>query len=124
MTPTDTLFDAPLEPLPPEAGDVNAPRFEPSDDWLKRTGPTMQKVAMWRWFATRYEDPKDPETTAPHEGDSRHLVDGEGPIRVDEVLHRRFDGCVPRPVVDELVERVQRAAGKEWARRGVDEFGG
>ena len=34
MPATDTVTDSPLITLPPEAGDVNAPRFEPNEDWV------------------------------------------------------------------------------------------
>src|SRR5258706_14848056 len=116
MPATDPLPDAPLVPLPPEAGDVNAPRFEPDDAWLGRATPEEQKTAMWRWFATRYQDPDDPETAAPRAE--------EGLCHADEVLHARFDACVPPAVVGELVQRVQQEVGNDWARRGMDEFGG
>ena len=70
MPATDKITGAalrrlPREELPLEAGDVNAPRFEPNDEWLRGASPQLQKIAMWRWFATRFEDPEDPETAAP-----------------------------------------------------------
>jgi hypothetical protein len=40
------------------------------------------------------------------------------------VLHERFRGTVPDPVIDELARRVEDEAGSLWARRGHDEFGG
>ena len=121
---TDTVIDGPVVPLPPEAGDMDAPHFEPDDEWLRRAGPPEQKAAMWRWFATHYEDPGDPETAAPHDAEGCRVYDDEGPFHADEVLHGRFDHCVPPAVVDELVQRVRQQAGNEWARRGMDEFGG
>jgi hypothetical protein len=125
MPATDTLIEARLIPLPPEAGDVDAPVFHPNEDWLRGASPEQQKAVMWRWFATRYEDPRDPETAAPHdERGQRVFADGEGPFHADEVLHGRFDGCVPTAVVDELVKRLQEEVGNDWARRGLDEFGG
>jgi hypothetical protein len=125
MPATDTVTDTPNVPLPPEAGDVNAPRFEPNEDWLRRAAPDQQKAAMWRWFATRYEEPAHPETSAPQDAQGRRVHDDdEGPFHADEVLHARFDELVPREVVDDLVQGVQQAAGNDWARRGVDEFGG
>lgn len=123
MPATDTLIEGALIDLPPEAGDVNAPRFEPNDAWLRRASADEQKTAMWRWFATRYEDPDDPESAMPHDGEGRRVFDDEeGPFHADEVLHRRFDGCVRREVIDELVQRLQQQVGNEWARRGPDQF--
>ena len=116
MPAADRLTEAPLIPLPPEAGDVNAPRFDPNEAWLLRATPDQQKAAMWRWFATRYQSPEDPETAAPHTD--------EPLFHPDEVLHGRFDPCVPPAVVDELARRVGEQVGNDWARRGLDEFGG
>ena len=125
MPATDLLTDGRLIDLPPEAGDVNAPRFDPRDEWLRRAQPQAQKTAMWRWFATRYENPSDPESALPHDGDGRRvLAEGEGPFRAGEVLHERFRGTVPEHVIDELARRVEEEAGSLWARRGHDEFGG
>jgi hypothetical protein len=124
MPSTDSLTDGQLIQLPPEAGDVNAPRFEPNDDWLRGATPQQQKTAMWRWFATRFEDPADPETAAPHDAQGRRVLDDEGPFHADEVLHRRFDACVPMVVIDALVQRLHEEVGHEWARRGGDDFGG
>ena len=122
---TDTITGAPLEPLPAEAGDVNAPRFEPDDGWLRGAGPVLQKAAMWRWFATHYEDPDNPETAAPHDAEGHRVyAEGDGPFHADEVLHERFDAVVARGVVDELVQRVRQRSGNDWARRGMDLFGG
>ncbi|WP_280153058.1 hypothetical protein [Piscinibacter sp. XHJ-5] len=125
MPATDLLTDGELIQLPPEAGDVNAPRFDPDDDWLRRASADEQKTAMWRWFATRYEDPNDPETAGPHDGQGRRaFAEDDGPFHADEVLHARFDRCVPAPVVDALVQRLQQQVGNDWARRGGDGFGG
>lgn len=125
MPATDTLTDGQLIDLPPEAGDVNAPRFDPRDEWLRDAPPEAQKTAMWRWFATRYESPADPESALPHDGEGRRVIgEGEGPFQAGAVLHERFDRCVPAPVIDELVQRLEQQAGSEWARRGPDEFGG
>ncbi|HJV62641.1 MAG TPA: hypothetical protein VJ743_16965 [Albitalea sp.] len=121
MTPaTDELIDGPLITLPPEAGDVNAPRFEPAADWLRRATPEQQMTAMWRWFATRYETP---ETAVPHDEQGEYVYVDGGPWLADEVLHERFDACVPEQVVERLVQRVQQKAGNEWARRRIEEAG-
>lgn len=121
MTVTDRLADGKLVNLPPEAGDVNAPRFEVNDGWLRKAPPDQQKTAMWRWFATRYEEPA---TATPHDDQGEFLfTDGE-PVLADVVLHTRFDACVPKEVVDELVRSVQAEVGNEWALRRLDKFGG
>jgi len=125
MPATDLLTGGELIQLPPEAGDVDAPRFEPNDDWLRTAPPDAQQTAMWRWFATRYEDPNDPETAAPHDGQGRRVYsEGDGPFHADEVLHQRFDRCVPEGVIDTLVQRLRQQVGNDWARRGGDDFGG
>jgi len=121
MTATDTLTDGKLINLPPEAGDVNAPRFEPDETWLRGASPDQQKTAMWRWFATRYEDP---DTAVPHDDDGGYVFTDGGPFLADEVLHERFDGCVPPAVVEALVKSVQQQVGNEWALRRLDKSGG
>ena len=51
-------------------------------------------------------------------------TDEGGPYHADEVLHGRFDRCVPPAVVEELVSRLQQHIGNDWARRADDKFGG
>jgi len=121
MPATDTLIEGQLITLPPEAGDVNAPRFEPNDDWLRQAPPEHQKTAMWRWFATRFEDP---ETAVPHDEQGGYVFVDGGPWHADEVLHERFDAFVPEDVVESLVQRVQEEVGNDWAKRQLDESGG
>ena len=89
MPATDALIDGRLITLPPEAGDVDAPRCEPDDDWLREAPPQLQKTAMWRWFATRFEDPR---TAVPHDEEGNYVfTGGRGPCLADDVLHERFD---------------------------------
>jgi len=121
MPATDTLIAGQLIELPPEAGDVNAPRFNPNDDWLRAASPDQQMTAMWRWFATRFEDP---ETAVPHDEQGGYVFMEGGPWLADEVLHERFDAFVPEGVVETLVRRLQQEVGNEWARRPLDESGG
>lgn len=118
---TDKIADGQVISLPPEAGDVDAVRFEPDDAWLRQAEPVLQKTAMWRWFATRYEDPR---TATPHDEGGEFLYVHGGPCRADAVLHERFDRCVPPAVVDELVARVQQEVGNDWAPRPLDKSGG
>lgn len=121
MPATDTLIDAPLVPLPPEAGDVNAPRFEPDDDWLRDAPPDLQKTAMWQWFATRFEDPR---TAVPNDDQGNFVFPtGRGPCYADETLHERFDAFVPEGVVEELVQRLQQEVGNEWAKKKLEDAG-
>ena len=113
MIATDRLADGKLLTLPPEAGDVNAPRFEPNPDWLRSASAVEQKTAMWRWFATRYEEL---DADAPRDERS-------GAVLADRVLHDRFDACVPREVVDQLVHSLQAEAGNERLRERHVESG-
>lgn len=107
--------------LPPMAGDVNAVRFEPNVEWLREAPREEQQTAMWRWFATRYDDPK---FATPHDDDGDYLYTDGGPYLADRVLHEQFDGVVPEPVIDELVHDIQDEVGNEWALKTVDKFGG
>lgn len=107
--------------LPPAAGDVNAVRFDPNPEWLSEAPPEQQQTAMWRWFATRYEDPR---FVTPHDNKGEYFYTDGGPYLADRVLHEQFDGVVPEPVIDELVHDIQDEVGNEWALKTVDKFGG
>ncbi len=120
MTVPERLFDGKIVPLPSEAGDQAAARFDPVDSWLRTAPPVQQKAAMWRWFATRYEDPK---VATPHDENGYFFTDG-GPFHADEVLHERFDRCVDPKVVQELVADVQAEVGNDWASKPLDKSGG
>lgn len=117
---TERVTDGKLVSLPPEAGDVNAPCFQPNDAWLRSAGADQQKAAMWRWFATRFENP---ESAVPHDEQGGYLFTEGGPWLADELLHERFDAFVPEGVVQELVDSVQREVGNEWAKRRVEDAG-
>jgi len=56
------------------------------------------------------------------EGD---LAGGAGSA-LEQLLHERQLIRAPelRSIVDELVQRVRQHVGNDWARRGMDEFGG
>jgi hypothetical protein len=121
MIATDELTDGQLIDLPPEAGDLSQPFFEPADDWLPRASPAEQKTAMWRWFATRYEEL---ESSTPHDGEGEYFFGAkEPPVRADEVLRRRFEGRVPTAVLDELIAAVQAKVGNVWAVVVPDKLG-
>jgi hypothetical protein len=121
MTVTERINPSQLTTLPPEAGDVNAPRFEPHDGWLRHAPPEQQKMAMWLWFGTRYDDPAQ---AMPHDGAGQYLYTDGGPYLADRVLHERFDGCVAPTVVSELVRDVQAEVGNEWALKRLDKVSG
>jgi hypothetical protein len=121
MTVSDKLAGGTLVELPAEAGDVNAPHFQPNEAWLRSAPADRQKMAMWRWFATRHEEPV---TATPHD-DSGHFLYSEGePLLADRVLHERFDALVDPTVVDALVAVVQAESGNEWVIRPPDKFSG
>src|SRR5688500_844302 len=44
MTVVERISGSRTLDLPNEAGDVNAPRFEPIDDWLRGAEPELQKT--------------------------------------------------------------------------------
>ncbi len=121
MTVADRLSQGKLVPLPAEAGDVNAPRFEPDERWLRSAPPKLQKLAMWRWFATRYADP---EQTVPHDDDGNFIFPDGGPYLADRVLRDRFEACVASEVIEDLALEVQAEVGNEWTLKKTDGFGG
>lgn len=121
MIATDKLTDGLLIDLPAEAGDPAAAQFEPDDGWLAAADPATQKTAMWRWFATRFEDP---EEAVPHDADGNYLWNEDGPCRAGEVLRERFDGRVPSSVLEGFIERLETEVGAEWAPKRLDKAGG
>ncbi len=120
MIATDELTDGQLIDLPPAAGDLTQPRFEPVDDWLRQASAVEQKTAMWRWFATRFEEM---ETTTPNDGDGNYLIGEKKPVKADKVLAERFDGLVPAPVLQALVDAVKARVGNRWAVMPLDKLG-
>lgn len=121
LTASDNITDGQLVYLPPEAGDIDKPRFDPNPDWLATAEPTLQKAAMWRWFSTHYEDP---ELTTPHDESGAYLFMDGGPYLADQVIPERFEGLVPDDVIQEMVRSVQAEVGNEWAAKPMDRFGG
>ena len=120
MIATDELTDGRLIDLPPEAGDVNQPRFEPDDGWLRGADAASQKTAMWRWFATRYEEL---ETSTPHDQDGHYFFGTkEPPVSAAKVLRARFGAIVPAQVLAELVSSVQTKSGDAWAKVELDKL--
>ena len=121
MTETDQLTDGQLIDLPPEAGDIYRPRFEPDEDWLQQASTLQQKTAMWRWLATHYEEPR---VATPHDADGNYLFLDGGPFHTRALLEERFEGLVPSTVIQELIASVHSEVGEHWAERPLDRFGG
>lgn len=120
MTVSERISNEGLVELPPEAGDVNAPKFEPDETWLQEADAEMQKAAIWRWFATRHEHP---DGAVPHDDEGNYLF-GEGePVLADQALHTRFGKLVPPAVIAEVVRAVQAEAGNEWVCKRMDKAG-
>ncbi|KAF1050252.1 hypothetical protein [Xylophilus sp.] len=117
---SDELTDGRHIELPPEAGDVNAPRFEPNDGWLRAAEPAAQKAAIWRWFATRYEEI---ETTTPSEATGDTLEPQGGTVALDATLRERFAEVVPAEVLDGLIQQAQSRAGNDWTPHRLDKAG-
>ncbi len=127
---SDALTDGRLIELPPEAGDVNAPRFEPEDDWLRAAEPAEQKAAMWRWFATRYEElapggiveTASAPVEAQADGD-RAPEPSDGPVSLEDTLRGRFAEAVPAAVLDDLVRGVRAQTANDWVPMSTDKLG-
>ncbi|MEY4562088.1 MAG: hypothetical protein RLZZ618_1365 [Pseudomonadota bacterium] len=121
MTATDELLGGTLIYLPPEAGDVDLPRFEPDNSWLTQASPAEQQAAMWRWMATHFEDPN---TATPHDNQGHFDFLGDGPYLADEVIIERFEDIVPDAVIRDFIAKVQAEVGNEWAMKRLDKFSG
>jgi hypothetical protein len=101
----------PIDRTAPEAGDLTQPRFEPVDGWLRKAAPAAQKTAMWRWFATRYEEIEAAETNRK-----------KASVEADKVLRKRFAAAVPSAVLEALIADVKRRRGNAWATLDLDKL--
>ncbi|MDB5894865.1 MAG: hypothetical protein JWQ88_2396 [Rhodoferax sp.] len=119
MIATDELTDGQLIDLPAAAGDVTQPRFEPMDDWLRTASPVEQKTAMWRWFATRYEEM---ETSTPHDQEGEYLVGENKLVQVADVMAERFAPLVPETVLQQLVAGITTRGGPTWSFMPLDKL--
>ena len=120
MIATDELTDGQLIDLPAAAGDVTQPRFEPVDDWLRGATDVEQKTAMWRWFATRYEEMA---VTTPHDDEGNYLIGEKKPVKADQVLTERFGAVVPEAVLQALINDLRDKVGNRWAVMPMDKLG-
>jgi len=120
MAVTDLLFPDHTVELPAAAGDQTASRFEPDDAWLIHASREHQLAAMWRWFATRYDDPRE---AVPHDESGDYLYTDGGPFKASQVLRERFGGVVADDVIATLLDAIHREVGEDWALRGIDKAG-
>lgn len=122
MNIPDRLWPAGPVDLPPEAGNLTASRYEPDDNWLRQANAEYQKAALWRWFATHLEDPRD---AVPHStGSDDYLWGDDEPVLADQALNKRFASVVPPAVVREVLGAIQSEVGNEWANKRLDKAGG
>lgn len=122
MTIPDQLAppgQGPVE-LPPEAGDLAAPRFEPDDSWLRHADDAQKKAAIWRWFATHFEDPRE---AVPHGPQGGFLFGDDEPVKADQTLQARFGRLVAPDVLKAVQDAIRAQAGNEWAHRRLDKSG-
>jgi len=121
MSIPDRLWPQGPVDLPPEAGNIAASHFEPNDEWLAQATPELQKSALWRWFASRFEDPYH---AVPHNERSEDYMWGEGePIKADLALAERFRTLVPHTVIDEVARVLRDEVGNDWALKRLDKVG-
>lgn len=121
MIASDKLTDGRLIDLPAAAGDPASPRFEPHDDWLRDAPAPQQKAAMWRWFATHYDDPAD---SVPHDEAGNYLYTDGGPYDAGHVLRGRFGSIVGADVLGDFIAAVETEGGSQWALKALDKAGG
>lgn len=86
MIATDELTNGQLIDLPAEAGEVNEPRFEPRDDWLRTAGTGLVASLAWASCASR------PTGAAVSSGSSR--LDARAPAACpsEQQLFARLNG--------------------------------
>jgi cbb3-type cytochrome oxidase cytochrome c subunit len=107
--------------LPAEAGNFTEARYEPNEQWLQQAGAEFQKAALWRWFATHLEDPRD---AVPHsEQDDDYLWGDDEPVLADQALNERFGSLVPTAVLREVLTAIRSEVGNEWAHKRLDKAG-
>lgn len=105
--------EGPVE-LPRAAGGIDEPRFEPDEQWLRGADDSLKKAAIWRWFATHYEDPRE---AVPHDADGRFLYDDGEPVKADQALSERFGGLVSPEVLRAVQDAICSEVGNDWVHK-------
>ncbi len=121
MIATDELTDGKLVDLPKEAGNIDSIRFEPNLDWLRNASPVEQKTAMWRWFASHFEELT---IAVPHDGEGNFLFADNRQVQADGAISGKFAGLVPEAVLSTFVADVVSKAGRAWTPRTIDKMAG
>lgn len=99
--------------LPSVAGDPDAVKFEPNDQWLKTAPRELQIEAMRQWFYARYQDPAN---DTPYNGrEGGYLFIHGGPYDPDEEIQERFSEVVEYEVMEELINDLVGEYGDQWA---------
>lgn len=106
-------FDNTGPELPSEAGDVDDPKFDPNDNWLKTAERSLQIEAMRQWFYCRYMDPAHETPYDSSEGGYQFIYGG--PYDPNEEIQERFSEIVPYDVMEELIHDLYLDVGHEWA---------
>lgn len=121
MSISDRLWPNGPVDLPPEAGNITTSHFEPNEAWLAQAAPELQKSVLWRWFATRFDDP---HAAVPHSEHREDYLWGEGePIKADLALAERFRTLVPHAIIDEVARALRDEVGNDWALKRLDKVG-
>lgn len=111
--------EGPVE-LPKQAGSIDAPHFEPANQWLREADDSLKKAAIWRWFATHYEDPRD---AVPHDAEGHYLYDDGEPVKADQALAERFGGLVAPEVLKAVHDAICSEVGNDWVHKRMDKTG-
>lgn len=111
--------EGPVE-LPRAAGNVDEPRFEPDEQWLRDADDSLKKAAIWRWFATHFEDPRD---AVPNDGQGHFLYDDGEPVKADRALAERFGDIVPADVLEAVQDAICSEVGNDWVHKRMDKTG-
>jgi hypothetical protein len=106
--------------LPRAAGSIDEPRFEPDDQWLREADDGLKKAAIWRWFATHFDDPRG---AVPNDGAGHFLYDDGEPVKADRALAERFGNVVPADVLQAVQDAICSEVGNDWVHKRMDKTG-